>query len=1118
MTILGLDQTMVIVGGVALGVVIAGTVVAVVVLKKKKESDPAQPVQAQSQNPGAKVQNKTPPVQVEQPIFKLEKNEGIPNLPELKDPTQLNVRYPLIPPYAFAHVHWDAANTELVYEIEEPVLTEKEQEVLKTLEEGIKELINLSFISVNNKEIVMVYLEKNIRILLTELAIDLSLDSYLKIMYYIYRDFVGLNELEPLMNDYFIEDVECNGINSPLYVVHRKYRNIRTSLVYKEIHGLASFVEKLAQKCGKYVSYAEPLLNGSMPDGSRLNATYSTDVSSKGPTYCIAGGYIQLSNGSVRKINELFEECKTNFEVELEEGNEVIAVPHLNCCGVEEKDLSQVDAKIKTIIKLAPPEKLVEVKLEDGTSITVTANHLFHIAGEDLKLIEAESLKEGMFVPLPKKINVEGFRQKISTYSLLKEFSYHQKVCVASSQQINELVKREVVAFNNKRAEISQAYNVSNSYFYEILSRGNSISFEILEKMCERNNVAVDSFDGMKVVVYGGAAEGRSKAMSIPEEVNEDLAYLAGAIISDGHLERNSFYVCSFEDGFKEATKKRMIKLFGKADENYGGIRLVVSNTFVSYLFNKIFEIPYGKKAKKVKVPEIIFKSDNAVVCSFIRGLFDGDGTCKSSLSYKTFSKDLAYGLTYLLARIGMYTSIETDGEYYKVNIPSIYEHIFAEKIGFENKRRQLHLQELLKKKTSLAKSYIRHGRVPAKPVLDLLKELKISKNFITKHCKVNYNRLLYYDSLSRPFVKDMLSYIENELKMKSEKVDYVKWLVDCEQEFVKIKSVNVFENKEKLPVYDIELEPCKFFIAGNKPMNVFDTLRKFTKEPWSPLQLVQKGTVTAEILAYLWMLIEYENSFMVVGGTGTGKTSFLNAIAFFMPPQARIVSIEDTRELQLEHENWLPSVSRAGVGLTNLVGVKYGEVSLFDLLRASFRQRPDYIIVGEVRGKEAFILFQAMSSGHPSVATMHAESVGALIRRLTSPPIELSGSLIESMAAVVVMQQTKIRGKEVRKVSSVDEIMEVQEQTNTEKINTVFKWNPANDTVAFNPNSKVFNNVSTHYGLTKDQVLAEYKTRALLLNTLLKQGIVGFKEVQKIIHEYYKSPSMVLKRFGLQK
>ena len=140
-------------------------------------------------------------------------------------------------------------------------------------------------------------------------------------------------------------------------------------------------------------------------------------------------------------------------------------------------------------------------------------------------------------------------------------------------------------------------------------------------------------------------------------------------------------------------------------------------------------------------------------------------------------------------------------------------------------------------------------------------------------------------------------------------------------------------------------------------------TVRRFSKTPWSPVQLAQKGTATLEIFAYIWMAVEYENSLMVIGGTGSGKTSFINAVAFFIPPQARVVSIEDTRELSLEHENWLPSVARSGVGLTNLVGQRYGEVSLFDLLKASFRQRPDYIIVGEVRGQEAFVLFQAFAS-----------------------------------------------------------------------------------------------------------------------------------------------------------
>ena len=224
--------------------------------------------------------------QAEQPLFKLEQFT-LPNLPDAKDMRNTDLRYPLIPPYTFAHIRWDAKETELVYEIEEPQLTLQEKQTLEILEDGIKELINLSFISVNDRDTVILYLEKNIRVLLTELSIQLTTESYLKIMYYIYRDFVGLNELEPLMNDQFIEDIECNGIKTPVYVVHRKYRNIRTNLIYTDLHKMASFVEKIAQKSGRYVSYAEPLLDGSLPDGSRVNATYSIDVTSRGPTFTV---------------------------------------------------------------------------------------------------------------------------------------------------------------------------------------------------------------------------------------------------------------------------------------------------------------------------------------------------------------------------------------------------------------------------------------------------------------------------------------------------------------------------------------------------------------------------------------------------------------------------------------------------------------------------------------------------------------------------------------------------------------------------------------------------------------------------------------------------------------
>src|SRR3989338_7316618 len=204
----------------------------------------------------------------DKPFFKVDISQEIPPVPDYKNKEETNVRYPLIAPYAYAHIYWDSNAGEVIYNIEEPELDDREKKILEILEEGVKELINLSFIYVNQKNEVIVYLEKNVRVLLNEMSISLNSEGFLKLMYYIYRDFVGLNEVEPLLNDYYIEDIECNGADSNIYIVHRKYRNLRTSLVYNDIKLLTSFVEKLAQKAGKYISYANPLLDGSLPDGS----------------------------------------------------------------------------------------------------------------------------------------------------------------------------------------------------------------------------------------------------------------------------------------------------------------------------------------------------------------------------------------------------------------------------------------------------------------------------------------------------------------------------------------------------------------------------------------------------------------------------------------------------------------------------------------------------------------------------------------------------------------------------------------------------------------------------------------------------------------------------------
>ena len=509
-------------------------------------------------------------------FFKVKLVETIPTLPDIKDKTKIDVSYPIIEPYAKIHIHWDNKLKEVVYEVKEPELSEDEKKVLKLLEEGLTELINISFINIKSVDKVIEFLEKNLRILLDEYGIKVNKQIFLKLMYYIYRDFVGLGKIEPLMKDYFIEDIECNGSKTPIYIVHRKFGHLRTSVVFENNEILTRFVEKLAQRCGKYISYASPLLDGSLPDGSRVNATYTQDVTSRGPTF----------------------------------------------------------------------------------------------------------------------------------------------------------------------------------------------------------------------------------------------------------------------------------------------------------------------------------------------------------------------------------------------------------------------------------------------------------------------------------------------------------------------------------------------------------TIRKFTKIPFTPIQLMNFGTVSPEILAYLWLLIEYGANIMVIGGTGSGKTSFLNAIAFFIPPEARIVSIEDTRELQLMHENWLPAVARTGLGLG---GATTGEISLFDLLKESFRQRPDYVIVGEIRGKEAFVLFQGMASGHPSFGTMHAEDVDTMIKRLETAPINLSPSLVEAMDVVCIMIHARVKGKDVRRLKEVVEVVKVGETKETTILNVPFIRDPATDRFYFKTESKMFEKIVSSTGISKEKLIEEFRRRTKILMAMYRKKIFGFKEVQELIHEYYKSPKTVLKKLGVE-
>ena len=282
-------------------------------------------------------------------------------------------------------------------------------------------------------------------------------------------------------------------------------------------------------------------------------------------------------------------------------------------------------------------------------------------------------------------------------------------------------------------------------------------------------------------------------------------------------------------------------------------------------------------------------------------------------------------------------------------------------------------------------------------------------------------------------------------------------------------------------------------------------TVRKFTEKPLTPTHMLRYKTLDSTQLAYLWLAIENGQSVLVSGGTATGKTCLLNALSLFIRPNMKIVSIEDTPELRLPHSHWIPEVARTPISMEG----KVGEVSLFDLLKSSLRQRPDYIVLGEVRGKEAFVLFQQMATGHPSLATIHAASFPQLVDRLITPPISLPPSLLENINIVVFLVMSRMKGSHIRRADSIMEIVGVKESRPITK--KVFEWKPITDSFEIGEKSVILSSITKKLGITEDKLKEEMSRRKRILEWMLEQGIFDYRDVAKVISTYYTNPERIM-------
>ena len=292
-------------------------------------------------------------------------------------------------------------------------------------------------------------------------------------------------------------------------------------------------------------------------------------------------------------------------------------------------------------------------------------------------------------------------------------------------------------------------------------------------------------------------------------------------------------------------------------------------------------------------------------------------------------------------------------------------------------------------------------------------------------------------------------------------------------------------------------------------------TIRRFRDEPFTPVDLLEFKTFSSMQIAFFWLAMQYGMSMLFVGGTASGKTTSLNACSLFLPWQHKIVSIEETRELNLPHPNWIPGCTRQGFGGEGSSGggKSAGEVDMYDLLRAALRERPEYIIVGEIRGAEAYVLFQAMATGHTTYSTFHADSIQSLVHRLENKPIEIPRVLIPALDGISIQIQTRVGGKRVRRNKAIVEIIGIDPHSHELLTNEAFRWDNTIDEYVFTGKSYIFEKIMMKANLNRVEIMDETKRRQLVIEWCLKKGIRDYKDFARVVAEYYVHPEDVMRQ-----
>ncbi len=989
------------------------------------------------------------------PKFVIKEPGYLIELPKTDDVKNLDINYPLLEPLASANIKWMPEKKSLKYHIIEPVLTKSEQEKLDNIKKDLVELIDVELTKLDEEGATMSYLEGKVKKVLEEENIQIPTKEYIKIMYYIFRDFIGVNEIEPLMHDPYIEDIGCDGIGTPIYVVHKRFGSLETSVIYKDIDQLNNFVVKLAERCGRYISYARPLLDGSLPDGSRIQASLAKDVTTRGPTFSIRRfrkfplspielmnlgtassdvmSYLWLvmqsgvsilscggvSTGKTSLLNAITlfipPEAKiVSIEDSVTEDSEILVKDGgIRRTTIKEYVDSDIRLPILTLgkdhkIRFVKPSKLIKHSVEKdiykivtstGRIVKVTSDHSLFTWGEKgIEETKPEGLKD-RFIAVPRMLPIDGERR--ASVNLL-DFAGTFSDDFLTGEPVRKLLQ--------KKSHEDLNINKSTHAWYK---RRGIIKVPLLKE-------AGISFKKSELVQLSIKSK-NTGSVPVIFPLDRTFLNLAGLWLGDGSYDNhnaNRVIISNSDKECRNIVSEFSEKLGLNMSLMNDGVSMGINSTVLYKLMKNVLGID-GYSATK-RIPDLLFRLSNGQLREVLKGYFSADGGVKKNeVSCSSQSLKMLHDIQTVLLRMGIISRISDfkrkDG---CINLSvSSHDNVmkFKKDVGFLQERKNSKLAEICLKK-------------PHHTCSDVIPLTKNQMSEVNDHHKICWPYLQGKQNIGREYLQE----IAKEGSVFND-ISHSDILWD------KVKSVSKLPRKRRT-VYDISVPGTEKFICSN-------------------------------------------------------------------------VILHNTRELNLPHDNWIPAVSRAGFGVPDASGKRYGEVTLFELLKESFRQNPNYVIVGEVRGKEAYVMFQGMASGHPSIGTIHAGSVDDVIKRLETPPIEISPSLVESLDLLIVMIKSRERGESARRVKEVVEIQSVDSDSGRAKTLKSFTWNPATDSFDSKiAESELLRKISFEKGLNYQKITEELENRKKVLEWMQRHDVTRYENVAEFVSLYYRDPKTLMK------